>query len=980
MALSTTDKIGLGRGALRLAIAVFVSGAWLAAVAGTCPPPAAVNDSVLLAHGGGVTTISWTDPPGPYAVYCGSRAPGAPWAYNHVLLGSPIAGSSVTDSTAPASEALVWYLVARQDACGESIAGQPTSGPPILGNPLLDVLAAVDNAEFTDGAFVTKNVATVTGSNFSGLKFNMRPFSIAARGTGTTVLSASTPNVVEIFEQNGTPVSLPAAVPALPVTWLINGTNIGETTLRVDHTPSGGPTSFREVDIHVGCLPGLAGEDLSAYPFFNYPDAFNQNGVVRAALDPVMHQERSGRNYNIHVVPHRTAAQWAANNTLTDSTGTVETAAVGGTSIATNRTTAWSPAATTGLYDVVFDFYGGPADSQEPENTPNGQLDPGDVIGLLSTGPTEAEVSIVADPGVGGALATASYEYDVGPFTIRAPFDGLSANYTPTRIRGRVVHPNPVPSNSPLVVIAHGNHYSFMFPDPFPNGAPRQVDTDMTSDENYRGYGYLQNLLASRGFVTVSIALDDALFAEFAQGSSTGLIGFRGWVILKNIEALLNNPAVAGPTLGQIDPARISLVGHSRGGEAVLQALKLLNILAARPLDGGGAPEPLVGDTTWEVESIASISAVSFYNDGPPLGASVYPPFLTIFGSADGDVNGFNNSVRPYRHYDRANGDKQVITIFGADHNFFNTSWPCDDATAVNVFLGPGDPGYDPGEPEAPFGNVACMPIPIPVGSNLTTGPQQRAVAQGYIGAFLEAYPHGQAAYRDFFARPPSSFRPPSVDPAIQLHNQYRLRTDAGGGIALVLDDYQTQPSKSISSSGQAVVTANLLSLSEADLIGPDPANPASPVDRFTQETKGAVIAWSAAGAKYEETVALGSRDFTLRKAISFRIAQQALQPQTTGLGGDMSLTLTLEDESGRTSSIVTSALTSIPGIYSARIPFSSADSSTESVFKTLRFEPCLFKTDGRDIDLTKVKLVRFQLTPSPQGRFGFDDLELTDR
>ena len=142
---------------------------------------------------------------------------------------------------------------------------------------------------------------------------------------------------------------------------------------------------------------------------------------------------------------------------------------------------------------------------------------------------------------------------------------------------------------------------------------------------------------------------------------------------------------------------------------------------------------------------------------------------------------------------------------------------------------------------------------------------------------------------------------------------------------------------------------------------------------------RGVILGWGGPEAKYDQTVAPASRDFTERKAISFRIAQQALKPATTKLGGDMALTLTLEDEDGATSSIVTSALTSIPGIYSARFPFGLVDSSTESMFKTFRWEPSLFKTNGASIDLTRIKIIRFELT-SPLGRVGLDDLELTDR
>jgi len=82
--------------------------------------PPAVNASVRLAKGGSGTTISWTDPPGPYSVYRGTRSGGSPWAYNQTCHDARIAASSATDSESPSLGTMFFYLVTRVDACGES--------------------------------------------------------------------------------------------------------------------------------------------------------------------------------------------------------------------------------------------------------------------------------------------------------------------------------------------------------------------------------------------------------------------------------------------------------------------------------------------------------------------------------------------------------------------------------------------------------------------------------------------------------------------------------------------------------------------------------------------------------------------------------------------------------------------------------------------------------------------------------------------
>jgi FG-GAP repeat/FG-GAP-like repeat len=102
---------------------------------GVCGPgtpvvPPVVDASVRLGRSGSATTISWSDVPGPYSVYRGTKLGGPPWAYNQTCYASHIAASSATDSQTPATGSMFFYLVTRFDACGESIPGQDSSGQP----------------------------------------------------------------------------------------------------------------------------------------------------------------------------------------------------------------------------------------------------------------------------------------------------------------------------------------------------------------------------------------------------------------------------------------------------------------------------------------------------------------------------------------------------------------------------------------------------------------------------------------------------------------------------------------------------------------------------------------------------------------------------------------------------------------------------------------------------------------------------------
>ena len=88
----------------------------------------AINDSVVFDLTG--TVLSWTDPPGLYSVYRGSRTDGTPWSYDHVCFDSHTASTSTTDLDNPPEGSTFYYLVTRLGACGESIPGTDSAGNP----------------------------------------------------------------------------------------------------------------------------------------------------------------------------------------------------------------------------------------------------------------------------------------------------------------------------------------------------------------------------------------------------------------------------------------------------------------------------------------------------------------------------------------------------------------------------------------------------------------------------------------------------------------------------------------------------------------------------------------------------------------------------------------------------------------------------------------------------------------------------------
>ncbi len=199
----------------------------------------------------------------------------------------------------------------------------------------------------------------------------------------------------------------------------------------------------------------------------------------------------------------------------------------------------------------------------------------------------------------------------------------------------------------PLVLIVHGNHDMKDFSDP--------------------GYGYLGELLASRGYVFASVDMN------FINGGIRNENDGRGWFLLKHIDAFKEFAAdEATPFHGKIDFDRIALIGHSRGGEAVGHAAAF-NRLSRYPDDAS-----LEFDFNHGIRAIIAIAPV----DGQYLPTGRFVPvenvnYMVFHGSHDGDVTSFHG-LRLYNRLSFTdNGDyfKTAIYMYRANHGQWNTVW-----------------------------------------------------------------------------------------------------------------------------------------------------------------------------------------------------------------------------------------------------------------------------------------------------------------
>lgn len=226
----------------------------------------------------------------------------------------------------------------------------------------------------------------------------------------------------------------------------------------------------------------------------------------------------------------------------------------------------------------------------------------------------------------------------------RTKYWGFGFNKMP--VNGRVWYPDG-PGPFPLVLVVHGNHNMKDFSDP--------------------GYGYLGELLASRGFILASVDMN------FLNGGISRENDARGWMLLQHLKQWRRfNDSTGSPLQGRVDMSRIALMGHSRGGEAVAVAAAF-NRLTHYPDDA-----TLAFDFGFNIRSLVAIAPV----DGQYRPADKPTPvtnvnYLLVHGSHDGDVSTFSGLQQYERVRFTDGGDwfKSAFYVYRANHGQWNTVW-----------------------------------------------------------------------------------------------------------------------------------------------------------------------------------------------------------------------------------------------------------------------------------------------------------------
>ncbi len=471
--------------------------------------------------------------------------------------------------------------------------------------------------------------------------------------------------------------------------------------------------------------------------------------------------------------------------------------------------------------------------------------------------PGEPPVGVTAhDPAAPGPYSTERLRYALPGIRVA----GFEA---PVEVVGEVVAPVGLAGPMPLVLFLHGRHNTC-----YRGGPAGESTTYWPCPPGWRpvpshtGYRYMTRVLASQGYLTVSIAANgvngqDGLFMDGGAFARSELL--RHHLARWAKWSRHGGDPWGGRFHGGVNLDQVVLVGHSRGGEGVERAA----------IDTGA------GDP-WTIRGLVLIGPTAF-------GRQVAPgiPTTVILPFCDGDVADLQGQqyvdIGRDLTWDRAL--RSSVMAMGTNHNYYNTEWTpgLSKSPAWEDWFDPTDPqcGED--------------------GGKRLTPAEQQAVGLAYTAALVDVAIAGDV--RSLPLLDGARLKPPSTGRAqVFVHavgGAKRVIYAAGKGMDFTASGLTAGECRGYFNAGPFDLRPGCARNLTFELI---PHWTPMALAETAPAPKALRVQWSAPGGRLRIPVDPGDRPF---EALDFRIAGVPNAPP-------VELDLRVRDASGRWTSIGT--------------------------------------------------------------------------
>lgn len=659
-----------------------------------------------------------------------------------------------------------------------------------------------------------------------------------------------------------------------------------------------------------GCVNrvALSGRVVSGAPYFHHSDGFAVGEDVWAALDPgIIDPNNQGKMCALYVIASKDDVQWQADNSLNHlavlgGNAAVQTLKLQPGCVNMNRVKVWPAAMQPGQYDIVADFGNNVTDAASfvPDhhyNTPLDVIDgyfvagfhvvedPGTLTDFAHAGTWHYDEAVVEAMGLPGTVTVSD---DLSDWYISSATGGTVSVDVPVKAhvyfpadQAGVTDPAQISTgNYPVVVIIHG------------------------AGHDYTSYDFLLEHLAKNGFVAASIHLSSL------NGKGRANMFFEHMTVLQ---------AKFGATIQN----NIGVMGHSRGGEAVVKVARFNQ-------------QQGLGHT---ISAVMSLAPTDQYGR-EVFGGAWAAPFFVLYGSRDGDIRGdapnmaTGNKWRTsgFSLYDRASGaTKSMLFVYRATHNGFITT------------------NYDNAE------------------AGLLTPATQQAITRAYANAFFRWHVRNEPKWKGMFA---GEWTPPSVSvTGAECYTQYR---EPGGK---TVDDFEgVAPNWQLSTMGGSVAHAGTLPVDPAEGTMIDGWGGPGLDTHSPHDTKGVKVRWDNIGDRLTYSIPAADQDFSPFTTLSLRLSQKEASPSNPA-NQAQDLRVRLKDASNNQRAIRVGAFGAIP------YPDQRANADLrKSALATIRIPLASYRivcAGQPQVDLQHVVELTLVFEIKPAGEIEVDEIEL---